>query len=451
MTTPLMNPPLCRCSKRSHLIVWISTFLACVWSVRPATPIAGDVTGTWTTNGSPYVITLSSTVIAGGSLTIDPGVTVILGADVRFTVEGKLTAMGTVDAPIIFRGTTPTNYWNAVAVLPGNSSTNSYTFQYCQFSDARDTALFILSRGKNLAQILNCKFTHCLGDAVFAATENSPGGAELAVSIRNCTFDSVRDGCVFATYGPNVALHPSVSSCIFRDLRRNACSAVNVNVNVPTTIRFFNNTVIRAATGVFSEDPNDTVVQNNIFVQTGVALNRFGSRSLTASYNCFFNNGINFQGYPGVYGSIVTVNHNGDPSDVFSNILLDPQLNSSTDLRLSPNSPCIDAGDPGTADSCFDISRGTSISDIGAFSGPNACGWMETLFPPIGLGIQAYAGLTITGAVGQVYCVEFRDGFETNNPWTPLATNVMTSSIWLFVDTTTPIDTRRFYRVRSKP
>jgi hypothetical protein len=234
-------------------------------------------------------------------------------------------------------------------------------------------------------------------------------------------------------------------------MRRNACSAVNVNVNVPATIRFHNNTVIRSPTGVFTEDPNDTVVQNNIFIQTGVALKRLGSRSLTAAYNCFFNNGTNFQGYPGVYGSIVTVNRNGDPSDVYSNILLNPQFSSATDFRLSASSPCIDAGDPAIADLCFDISKGTNISDIGAFGGPDACGWLETFFPPIGLGIQPYAGLSITGVLGQVYCVEFRDGLETNGAWIPLATNVMTNATWLFIDTTTPLHARRFYRVRLKP
>ena len=158
----------------NHLIVCVAVFLACAGSVRSATPIAGDVAGTWTTNGSPYVIALNSTVIAGGSLTIEPGVTVILGSDVRLSVEGKLTAVGTVDAPIIFRGTTPTAYWDVIAVLPGNSSTNSYMFQYCRFSEARDTALFFLARGRNRAQVLNCKFTNCLGAAVFAAASDSP-------------------------------------------------------------------------------------------------------------------------------------------------------------------------------------------------------------------------------------------------------------------------------------
>jgi hypothetical protein len=446
-----MNTLICRLSNHSHLVAFVAMFFACVWSGHSATPIAGDVAGTWTTNGSPYVIALPSTVIAGGSLTIEPGVTVILGSDIRFTVEGKLTAVGTVNAPIIFRGTTPTAYWDSIMVNPGDGSTNSYVFQHCQFSDSRGWALWFTGRGRNRALVTSCKFSNCLGDGVFASVNDSPGGAELDISIRNCIFDSVRSGCIFATYGPNVTLNPSVSSCIFRDMRVSACSAVNVNVNVPTTIRFNNNTVLRSPTGIFTEDPNDTIVQNNIFTQNGVALKRYGSRSLTASYNCFFNNGTNFQGYPGVYGSIVTANHNGDPSDVFSNILLSPQFNSATDYRLSATSPCIDAGDPSIADVCFDISKGTGVSDIGAFGGPDACGWMETLFPPVELGIQAYAGLTITGGLGQVYCVEYRDGFQTNNPWTPLATNVMTNATWLFVDTTTPIHTRRFYRVRSKP
>lgn len=446
-----MNTQLDRRLKYAQLNICVLMVLACAWSVRSATPVAGDVSGTWTTNGSPYVVVLHSTVVAGGSLTIEPGVTVILGTDVRLWVEGRVTAVGRIDAPITFRGTSPTTYWEAIRIAPGNASTNSYTFKHCRFSESRDSAISFNAQGRSRAQILNCKFSNCLGNGVFASVADSPSGSELDFSIRNCTFESLRDGCVLATYGPNVTLISSIANCLFRDLRETACRAVNVNANVPATIHFVNNTVLRAPMGILTEDPNDTVVRNNIFSQTGIALKRTGSRSLTAAYNCFFNNGTNFQGYPGVYGSIVTANRNGDPSDVFSNILLNPQFTSSPNLLVAANSPCIDAGDPGVVDSCFELSMGTSISDIGAYGGPDACGWKDVLFAPIGLGIQAYAGLSITGIPGQVYCIEFRDGFDINGPWTPLTTNFMTNSTWLFVDTTTPLHARRFYRVRLKP
>ena len=64
---------------------------------------------------------------------------------------------------------------------------------------------------------------------------------------------------------------------------------------------------------------------------------------------------------------------------------------------------------------------------------------------------MAYPGLSVTGAIGQAYCIEFREGLDTTGPWTLLATQVMTNTTWLYVDTTAPLHARRFYRVRAKP
>ncbi len=51
------------------------------------------------------------------------------------------------------------------------------------------------------------------------------------------------------------------------------------------------------------------------------------------------------------------------------------------DHRLAAGSPCIDAGNPAAeyADSCISLSRGAARNDIGAFGGPQACGWTDLL------------------------------------------------------------------------
>lgn len=424
---------------------------AYVWGASAATPISGDAFGIWTAAGSPYVVVLNSKVPAGSSLTIEPGVTVILGTDVRLDVEGGLTASGTVESPITFRGATPTDYWQSILVLPGSSSSNRYVLKHCRFSEARLTAVHFMAKGKNRAEVLNCKFSNCLGDGIFGAAEEGSVGRELDLVIKNCLFESLRHGCVFATYGASVRLSPLVSSCIFRNLSGAACQAVNVNVNAPATIQFINNTVYRAQTGVLNEDPNDTVIENNLFLETTWAVQRSGSRGLAVGYNCFHGNKTNFLKYPGAYGAAVTVNRNGDPSDVFSNIFLDPSVSEPLDFRLGANSPCIDAGNPAVSDACGELSQGTVVSDIGVYGGSDACGWTEAVFPPIPIAIQSYPGISITGSVGQVYCIDFRDGLDGNGAWTVLASQVMTNTTWLYVDTTAPLHARRFYRVRAKP
>lgn len=433
----------------SRLILLVHLLLAQAWTVPAATPLVGDVSGTWTVAGSPYVIVLNSRIPAGSSVTIEPGVTVILGTDVRLDVEGGLTAIGTVESPIIFRGTTPTDYWDSILVLSGESSTNRYVLKHCRFSEAKLTAVQFITRGVNRAEFLNCNFSNCLGDGIFGAAEERSAGTTLDIAVKNCLFESLRNGCIFATYGPGVRLAPLVTGCIFRNLRGAACSAVNVNVNALATLQFINNSVFRAQTGVLTEDPNDTVIENNLFLETTWAIRRIGTRGLGVGNNCFFGNTTNFLGYPGVYGAVITVNRNGDPSDVFSNIFLDPAVEAGSDLHLGANSPCIDAGSPAIADACLDLSQGTLVSDIGAYGGPSGCGWRETVFPPIPMAIQAYPGLSITGAIGQTYSIEFREALDAGGAWKPLATHVMTHTTWLFVDTNAPLHVRRFYRVRA--
>jgi len=193
---------------------------------------------------------------------------------------------------------------------------------------------------------------------------------------------------------------------------------------------------------------------------------------------------------------------------------------------LSDLSPCIDAGDPAIADVCFQFSHGSAISDIGAYGGPDACGWLTHGFAPVitaaltdqsscvggsatfkvrveggeplsyrwyfngatplpgqtnaqlnlanlqtnqaGLysvaisnafgsvtsdacvGLHLYAGLSITGVVGRTYNVEYVTNLAANN-WTALATNTFSQPTWLFIDTNTPFDAGKFFRVRLQP
>jgi hypothetical protein len=107
-----------------------------------------------------------------------------------------------------------------------------------------------------------------------------------------------------------------------------------------------------------------------------------GTLSLAVSYNSFFTNATNFTGYPSTYGQIILQNRNGTPCDLLLNIFQDPLFVSATNSRLQDTSPCIDAGDvtdPNYGDLCFDVSRGTEISDLGAYGGADACNWLDVV------------------------------------------------------------------------
>jgi len=62
------------------------------------------------------------------------------------------------------------------------------------------------------------------------------------------------------------------------------------------------------------------------------------------------------------------------------------------------------------------------------------------------LGIQTYAGLTITGAVGTVYSIEYVTDLAQTNSWRCLEFLQLPASPYLWADKSAPATGRRFYR-----
>ncbi len=528
-----------------------------------ATLVSGDVSGSWTTNQSPYILTADSTVRVGHTLSIEPGVNVIIGPDVTLLIHGGITAVGTPAQPIVIQGATPSNYWTSI-FMSYSGFTNQ--FHYCRIHDGSQALVLSVDGGNRImtVEILNCDFSNCRDSAIVGAAlgyqatgplGNPTGSATLMPEIHNCVFDDTGNGCFFtATYityntsdpPADAYVNPRIVGNIFKNLPTDSRagkallldaswnSIASTNLSHPL---FINNTVVNSYAGVSARVPNfDTVIKDNLFVNNLTAVYRLGGGTggLDASYNCFFRNIKNFSGYPGIYGVPIVANHNGDPCDAFNNIFLDPRFIEENRFVVSSTSPCIDAGDPAIADVCFGFSKGTAISDIGAYGGPDACGWLNHGFAPIitadpqnqtgciggsasfkvrvdgpeplnyrwylndtnlvtgetnallslidlqtnqagtysvtvsnafgsatsqpatlvvfdaCVGIHLYAGLSITGLVGRTYSVEYVTNLAANN-WTVLASNTFSQPQWLFIDTNTPLDPRRYFRVRLQP
>src|SRR5882762_2245532 len=63
-----------------------------------------------------------------------------------------------------------------------------------------------------------------------------------------------------------------------------------------------------------------------------------------------------------------------------------------------------------------------------------------------GLGLQLYAGLTITGAVGTVYSVEYITALAQTNSWRCLEFLQLPASPFLWADKSASATGKRFYR-----
>src|SRR2546426_10015923 len=68
------------------------------------------------------------------------------------------------------------------------------------------------------------------------------------------------------------------------------------------------------------------------------------------------------------------------------------------------------------------------------------------------LGLQLYAGVSITGMVGTVYAVQATTNLAATNSWVTVSFVQLTATNSLWTDTSTPATGRRFYRaVESAP
>jgi len=132
-------------------------------------PISQDTT--WTLADSPYVVTKDIVVNPGVTLTIMPRVEVRFGGFFCLTVEGILSASGTLDKPITFTSNKiqpQKGDWNTIKFKSAQKSTITYSFlsyatnalsiengnvdiQYCQISNNLQSGIY--ATGENQALI----------------------------------------------------------------------------------------------------------------------------------------------------------------------------------------------------------------------------------------------------------------------------------------------------------
>ncbi|MBN2452506.1 MAG: right-handed parallel beta-helix repeat-containing protein, partial [Lentisphaeria bacterium] len=159
-----------------------------------ASALATDVSGPigvdteWIPEGNPYRLTTNTSVTAGVTLTIRPGVEVQFAHYNSLTVDGTLNAVGTPESPITFAGTTAeAGWWQAILVQNAGSA----DLQWCQLSHA----------GYHLNV---CLHKHGSG----------------SLTLRNCT--------VSDTAGTGLLIYPGYSAFVSAGNRFVACSSYGV-------------------------------------------------------------------------------------------------------------------------------------------------------------------------------------------------------------------------------
>jgi PKD repeat protein len=151
------------------------------------------------------------------------------------------------------------------------------------------------------------------------------------------------------------------SSNIFGNLIINQ-SSYGIHLSNGATSNIHSNNIIGNFNGVrIDESASFSEIKNNILLGNDYVL-VLNSESEVLN-NSFYNNSTPFSGdyVPSAFGEVITVNANGDSTDTWSNLFMDPMLIDIENGDYTPQegSPVIDAGHPD------DIDPDGSIADIG--------------------------------------------------------------------------------------
>ncbi|MCK5840236.1 MAG: hypothetical protein KAG99_10325, partial [Bacteroidales bacterium] len=132
---------------------------------------AGNVSGLWEADKSPYMIEGDLIVPDGETLTIQPGVTVAFRGPWRILVNGCVNAEGTAEENIIFTHSNPTVLWDGFDYYNTPATNDASIFNYCTFEYGYAQRPEPLSSGGAFAimdfdklKFTNCIFQHNLAD-----------------------------------------------------------------------------------------------------------------------------------------------------------------------------------------------------------------------------------------------------------------------------------------------
>jgi len=201
--------------------------------------------------------------------------------------------------------------------------------------------------------------THC----VFSDNSSETSGGALFIELSNttveyCTFTGnsagIRGGAIRIKDSENVL----IERCIINGNNSGYGGGIAILNSNPEIINctITGNTGGNGNGGNLYCDATSMCLVNSIVegALNGGGIDFNAPVNIEISYCDFWNNLDNDQSYdflgnvPEGLGDIVGENNNGDPSDSFSNIFLNPMfLNEmDDDFNLTENSPCIDAGSP---------------------------------------------------------------------------------------------------------
>lgn len=148
--------------KRTFILLLFSLFL--FTNVLAQTTVSGGIFSdtVWTLAKSPYLVVNDIAVYPGVTLTIEKGVEVLFSKDTKCIVRGTISATGSRNQPIYFKGDIATNsktYWKGFEVDPLQGGI--IFFSHINGSNAKNFISVLETGGQTAIDVKNSKIKNC--------------------------------------------------------------------------------------------------------------------------------------------------------------------------------------------------------------------------------------------------------------------------------------------------
>ena len=296
-----------------------------MWSALAGaqTVVSGNLTTrTWTAAQSPYRVVGDTTVVAGNTLTVEPGVVVEFAAvdaaaagldtsRIEFNVAGTLAVTGTAVSPINFRawiGTTPGTWYGIMVQSGGSASLSYFDIKHATYG----VTTLAAGSGLQMSQGTVSASTQCGVSAILGAPVLT--GVVLTGNIH---------GLCLSGFGATVTNSVMVGNALHGVFISPLSGAGGFSLNHLTVHGNGLNGV--AVFTPVSGSPSVTIKNSLVTANAGSGISRSGSISLNASYN-------------DVYGNTGGEYQNVTPG--IASVSVDPHyVNAPADLRLAAGTP----------------------------------------------------------------------------------------------------------------
>jgi hypothetical protein len=148
----------------------------------------GPVSGTWTLEGSPYLVMGETTILNGTTLVIESGVRVEFQGSYTMFVQGRIIAQGTETDSIVFTAADTAAGFNSIRFLSTPIENDTSIFEYCEFTYGRAQGPYpdnfggvfgFIDFGKII--IDHCRFAY---NRALWQTVIKPGGGSAIATLR---------------------------------------------------------------------------------------------------------------------------------------------------------------------------------------------------------------------------------------------------------------------------